>query len=295
MKIRMLNIAIALLGFVGLTACTSQPQQSPPSGPQQVKLVYTDWSEAVALSQLSKLMLEEEMGFEVQLKLVGLDSAYAELARGDADVFADAWLPETQSEYWAKYADSLEKLSILYPHARTGLVVPAYSRFHSIEDLKTSETAIVGIEADAGIMFQTRKAITDYQLSTVSLKNLSEKEMTAQFAEAYKRMEELVITGWEPHWLFDRFKVRFLDDPKLVFGEQENIYALATKGLEGRFPQVVRLFERMQLSEKQMNSLIYLMSSEADPEDGVREWMRKNEYLVNQWVRNLRPERKKIM
>ncbi|MHA7110886.1 glycine betaine ABC transporter substrate-binding protein [Sunxiuqinia elliptica] len=295
MKIRILNVAIVLLGFVGLTACTSQPQQNSSSEPQQVKLVYTDWSEAVALSQLSKLMLEEEMGFEVQLKLVGVDSAYAELARGDADVFADAWLPETQSQYWVKYADSLEKLSILYPHARTGLVVPEYSRFHSIEDLKASETAIVGIEADAGIMFQTRRAIMDYQLSTVSLKNLSEKEMTTQFAEAYKRMEELVITGWEPHWLFDRFKVRFLDDPKLVFGEQENIYAIATKGLEGRFPQVVRLFERMQLSEKQMNSLIYLMSSEADPEDGVREWMQKNEYLVNQWVRNLRPERKKIM
>jgi glycine betaine/proline transport system substrate-binding protein len=32
-----------------------------------------------------------------------------------------------------------------------------------------------------------------------------------------------------------------------------------------------------------------------DPEIGVREWIDKNEYVVNQWVKGLKPEREKIM
>ena len=144
-------------------------------------------------------------------------------------------------------------------------------------------------------MYQTRHAIDQYDLSGIRLLSLSEQDMTQAFAESFKRREEVVITGWEPHWLFARYELRFLDDPQQVFGAQENIYAVGNKSLATRLPKVARLFERMQFSEKQINSLIYLMNSEADPEDGVREWIRKNEYIVNQWVKDLKPERKKIM
>lgn len=288
------NSLIACCLLLMLATCTSQPHDTMNEG-RRVKLVYTDWSEAVALTNLAKVLLEEQMGFEVEAKLTDVEAAYAEVASGKSDVFADAWLPETHQNYLDSHTGKIEKLGIIYPHARTGMVVPEYSQYHSINDLQSSEVTIVGIDAGAGIMAQASQALKVYQLDAVQLKNLSEQEMTDQFSEAFKRREEIVITGWEPHWLFDRFDVRFLDDPQAVFGMQENIYTIGTAGLEEHLPYVVRFFERMQLSEQQFNSLIYYMHSEADPEDGVREWMHKNEYIVNQWVKNLKPERKKIM
>ncbi|HKJ43285.1 MAG TPA: glycine betaine ABC transporter substrate-binding protein [Sunxiuqinia sp.] len=294
MTVKIRNSILLVLIITMMTSCSPQAKKTS-TGNQPVKLVYTDWSEAVAITTLAKILLKDEMGIEVHTKLTSVDSAYADVASGNADVFADAWLPKTHARYLKAHPDAFDKLGIIYPGARTGLVVPNYSKFHSISDLKGTDIQIVGIDSTAGVMFQARKAIQQYGLDGVTLKNLSEKEMTSRFSDAYKRMEEIVITGWEPHWLFDRYEVRFLDDPKQVFGDRENIYALGTSGIEQRLPKVVRFFERIQLSGKQINSLIYDMRSEVDPEDGVREWIRKNEYVVNQWIKGLTPDRNKIM
>lgn len=294
MNTQIKTILVSLTALLLTGACTTSTNEQADE-PRQVKLVYTDWSEAIAITNLAKIVLEEQMAFEVEMKLTDVASAYAEVASGKADLFADAWLPETHGHYLEAHANAIEQVGIIYPHARTGLVVPAYSQYQSIEDLKGKDVEIIGIETEAGVMYQTRHAIDQYDLSGIRLLSLSEQDMTQAFAESFKRREEVVITGWEPHWLFARYELRFLDDPQQVFGAQENIYAVGNKSLATRLPKVARLFERMQFSEKQINSLIYLMNSEADPEDGVREWIRKNEYIVNQWVKDLKPERKKIM
>lgn len=294
MNMQMKTTVAAMLAFFLAGACTTSTNEKSDQA-RQVNLVYTDWSEAVAITNLAKIVLEEQMEFEVQMKLTDVETAYAEVASGKADVFADAWLPETHGHYLEKHANAIEQLGIIYPHARTGLVVPAYSQYQSIEDLKGRDVEIVGIEAEAGVMYQTRHAIDQYDLGEIQLLSLSEQDMTKAFSESFKRREEVVITGWEPHWLFARYELRFLNDPLHVFGAQENIYAVGNKSVPERLPRVARFFERMQLSEQQINSLIYSMHSEADPEDGVREWIHKNEYIVNQWVKNLKPERKKIM
>jgi glycine betaine/proline transport system substrate-binding protein len=57
----------------------------------------------------------------------------------------------------------------------------------------------------------------------------------------------------------------------------------------------VRFFERMQLTENQLNRLVYQVRLSEDPRQGVKNWIDENEYIVNQWVKNLKPERKKIM
>ena len=65
--------------------------------------------------------------------------------------------------------------------------------------------------------------------------------------------------------------------------------------MEEDHPRAVRFFERMQLTERQLNSLVYHVRLSEDPRQGVKNWINENEYIVNQWVKNLRPKRKKIM
>jgi glycine betaine/proline transport system substrate-binding protein len=293
MKIKTLYFCFFTLIIV--SAGCNIKQQADTQEERKVNIVYTDWSEAVALTNLSKILLEEKMEYEVVTKLTDVESAYQEVASGQAHVFPDAWLPETHSHYFEEYGNNLQKLSVIYPGARTGLVVPEYSNYQSVEDLVNLEMNILGIDTGAGVMRQTRQAIELYDLTGVRLQNLSEQEMTRQFSEAYKRRNEVVITGWEPHWLFARYEVRFLEDPREVYGHMDNIFALGTNNLEKEHPHVVRFFERMQLSEDQINQLIYFMNQDDDPEVGIREWIDKNEYIVNQWVKDLKPEREKIM
>jgi len=188
----------------------------------------------------------------------------------------------------------LEQIGITYPEARTGFVVPQYSSLKTVQDLKKYRYPIVGIDSGAGVMQKARLAITKYNLPS-QLLHLSEGEMTAHLEDSIKRRKEVVVTGWEPHWIFARYEVRFLEDAEKIFGENEKIYTISRLGIEEDHPRVVRFFERMQLSEKQLNSLVYYMRRNEDPIVGIREWIKKNEYVVNQWVKDLGKEREKIM
>ena len=259
-----------------------------------IKLVYTDWSESVAITHLSAVLLEEKMEYKVIIKLTDVETAYQEIASGEFDVFADAWLPETHKKYMEQHAGNIEKLGIIYPEARTGFVVPAYSELQSVSDLKNYSNPLIGIDEGAGVMQKARRAGELFNLPGPLL-NLSEEEMISNLEDSIKKRKDIVVTGWEPHWIFARYEVRFLEDPENIFGEKENIFAVGHTGIEELHPRAVRFFERMQLTEKQLNSLVYQVKLSDDPRQGVKNWLKENEYIVNQWVKNLKPERKKIM
>ncbi|MEA3504899.1 MAG: glycine betaine ABC transporter substrate-binding protein, partial [Bacteroidota bacterium] len=231
---------------------------------RKLKIVYTDWSEGIALTHLSAILLEEKMGYEVTLKLTEVKKAYRDIANNKADIFADAWLPETHKHVYNLYSDKIEKIGITYPEAKIGLVVPAYSKFNTINDLVNYQKSIIGIDTNSGVVYKANLAIDKYKLNC-TLINHTEKAMVKHLENSLKRRKDVVITGWEPHWIFARYDLKFLKDPKNVFGDKEKIYTIANKNINEKHPNAVRFFERMQLSEKQLNKLIHLMGQNDDP------------------------------
>lgn len=284
------KVAALLLLFIYISSCNMVTNQE---NQRSLTIVYTDWSESVAITNLAYVLLKEHMDYQVTLKLTDVESAYREVASEKADIFTDAWLPETHKKYFEEHMDNLEMLGITYPEARTGLVVPAYSKLKSVADLKNYPHPIIGIDAGAGVMQNAQRAIDKYSPSN-SLRALSEEQMVKQLGDSIQRRLDIVVTGWEPHWIFARYEVRFLDDPDNIFGQKENIYTIANKSLEEKHPNAVRFFERMQLTEKQLNSLVYEVKTSEDPVKGVKIWMKQNEFVVNQWMKNLTQERIKI-
>ncbi|MCF8231371.1 MAG: glycine betaine ABC transporter substrate-binding protein [Bacteroidales bacterium] len=291
--IRKALIFVLLISLSSLFMGSCNTDRFTDEKERKLRMVYTDWSEGIALTYLSRILLEDKLGYEVVLKMTDVKTAYKEMAEDKADVFADAWLPETQKRYYNRYGNEIEKMGIIYPEARIGLVVPDYSNLKSVKDLQKYDNPIIGIDSGAGVMIKTRDAIKKYA-EAIDLMNLSEAEMIEHLEDSLRRRNDIVVTGWEPHWIFARYNVRFLNDPESIFGKKEKIYSLSRKGLEEKHPHAVRFFERMQLSEKQLNSLVYMMRLNDDPEIGIREWIKQNEYVVNLWVKDLSPQREKI-
>jgi len=282
---------LLLVVFLSIVSCRNS---LPDEAERNIRLVYTEWTESVAITFLSAVLLEEKMDYSVELKLTDVASAYREVADGKADIFADAWLPETHQQYFENYEEELERIGIIYPEARIGFVVPGYSELDTINDLKNYPYTLIGIEESAGIMQKARMALENYGL-TNTLLNLSEEEMVQYLEDSIKRRADIVVTGWEPHWTFARYELRFLHDPDHIFGKKENIYSIGRIGIGQEHPHAIRFFERLQLTEKQLNRLVYFVRLSEDPKEGVKHWIKENEYIVNQWVKNLKPERKKIM
>ncbi len=259
-----------------------------------VKLNYTDWTESVAITMLAATVLEEKMGYKVELKLTDVESVYQELALKQADFFADAWLPHTQRQYFEKHKDDIDTISVVFRNSKTGLVVPEYSKYFSIPDLVGDSIQIIGIDEGAGIMTSTRNALAHYGIDS-NLFTSSDDQMTFQMADSIRRRKEIVVTGWEPHWIFNRYAVRFLEDPDNIFPDDEHIYIVGNKESIKEHPHATDFFRRMQLTDKQFNNLIDQVKMATNPLNGIHQWMEKNKFVVNKWVKDLQPERLKVM
>ena len=60
---------------------------------KKVNIGYVNWAEGIAMTNLAKVVLEEKMGYEVDMKQGEAGMVFTSLAGGDMDVFMDGWLP----------------------------------------------------------------------------------------------------------------------------------------------------------------------------------------------------------
>lgn len=271
------------------------PSEYREEKPGEIFMVYTDWAESMALTYLAQVLLERDLEYQVILKLTDIHTVFSEIAEGEADVFVDAWLPSTHNEYLQLYENRLEDLGPNYKKARTGLVVPDYMGIESIDQINEFYTGpIAGIDSTAGIMYYTRRVIGAYGLNN-ELLVLNDAVMSEMLEDAIRKREDIVVTGWEPHWLFHRYDLRYLDDPDGIYSSEEQIHTIGRIGFSDANPRAAEFFKRMVLTEKQINSLLFEMRLQPDPLEGVKNWVRNNDFVVNQWTRDLRPTRKKIM
>src|SRR5215210_6236883 len=68
------------------------------------------WTENTAVSGLTKVLLEEELGYEqVTIRTSALDSVFEDTASGDLDAFQDVWLPN-QRDLLGGVEDDVEPL-----------------------------------------------------------------------------------------------------------------------------------------------------------------------------------------
>lgn len=262
----------------------------PTSGQQEkkiVKLGYVNWAEGVAMTHLAKVILEEKMGYTVETTMADVAPIFTSVANGDYDIFMDTWLPTTHDSYIKEYGDKLVDLGVSFEGARIGLVVPEYVGINSIEELASVknkfEGKIIGIDSGAGIMKATDKAINEYNLDYTLLTS-SETAMTASLKDAVEKNEWIVVTGWKPHWKFASWKLKFLEDPKKIYGSVENIHIIARKNIEKDLPEVTQFFKNFKLNDEHLGSLMGLINQTDDPLKSSKEWMKNNEKLVNSWL-----------
>jgi glycine betaine/proline transport system substrate-binding protein len=89
---KLLAVILALVVGALTAGCGGSSQN------KELKLANIGWDENVAVSNLTKVLLEEELGYEtVEIRRAELDSTFEEVANGDLDAFQDVWLPNQQA------------------------------------------------------------------------------------------------------------------------------------------------------------------------------------------------------
>ena len=257
-----------------------------------IRIGWTAWSDAEAVTQIARQVLEERLDYRVELVMTDIGLQYTGVARGNLDVMLMAWLPTTHKAYWDKVSGDVVDLAVLYDHARLGWAVPNYvpeSEVSSIPDLGKPEVRsrlhgrIQGIDPGAGLMRASERALADYALTGYSLLSASDAGMIVALDRAIKRKDWIVVTTWSPHWMFARYPVRYLADPKGSLGSTEAIHAVARKGFEADFPRAAAFLKKFKLTIPELEALM-LRAKDSSYHDEAVAYVRTHPQRVDQWV-----------
>ncbi|MEM5447502.1 glycine betaine ABC transporter substrate-binding protein [Paraburkholderia guartelaensis] len=224
---------------------------------EPIKLAITDWADVLATANVAKYVLEAKLNQPVKFVNADIGIQFQGVARGDLDIMVGGWLPVTHAVYYAKYKNDLDDVGVIYTGGRNGWAVPAYvpeSEVSSISDLNKPDVkskldgTIQGIGPGSGLMQASQKSVQAYDLNGYNLQSSSEAGMLAAVSRAYQTKQWVVATVWSPHWLWQKWQMRYLKDPKGTLGGEEQVHAFASKQFATRFPRADVFFKHFKLT-----------------------------------------------
>src|SRR5215216_2283164 len=290
-------LVVALLVVAG---CGGGGASSSSSG-GTLTLGSIGWQEDVAVANLTKVVLEDDLDYdEVELKTLDVGLLFEGVAGGDLDAFLDVWIPN-HTQLLSEVENDVEHLDPWYEGSTSfGLAVPTYMKgVNSIADLNQSgATRIIGIEPGAIITTKIDEhVIPEYNLK-LEHEPSSTAAMLAEVQGLYKDKEPFVFPPWCPHpmcgevsgWqgeesareLPGMFDFRYLEDPKNAQGNLDQpakISAIVNEDLEGDEPVAYAFIKNLSLSDEELVALEDAQTKEGEVK-GVQSWLEKNRDVV---------------
>src|SRR5215216_6133934 len=248
-------LALVMSAFT-LTGCAGFGQG------KALTLANIGWDENVAVANLTKVLLEHDLGYE----------------RVDVDTSddLDPW-------YLGK--------------TKQGMAVPAYMDVRSIDELNGTDakTLIYGIEPSS---------VMDHKVSgeVIPAYGLKQKfvagptaGMLAEVGHLYAFREDFVFLAWSPHWMNQKYDIRYLKDPKDAQGttnDPAKCSTIVSGNLREDDPVAYAFMDALELTEEQINSLELKINKENDdPLAGARRWVSENREVVRPWIEGARKAR----
>lgn len=273
---------------LGLTALAASGVSALAQSKPTLKIGFVDgWSDSVATTHLAATIIRSKLGHPVELVPLAAGIMWQGVARGDLDMTLSAWLPVTHEAYLANFKDKVQIVGANYPGAKIGLIVPDYVKATSLADLNNFradfDNRIVGIDAGAGVMKKTEEAIKAYGLEMRLLPS-SGPAMAAELDRAYRANKAIAVTGWIPHWMFAKYKLRFLADPKNIYGAEEHVDSVINPGLNAKAPSVVAFLKKFSWKPEEIGAVMLAVEGGAKPAAAAEKWMADNAARVTEWT-----------
>lgn len=286
-KWKKLGLTAVSASALFLAACGNGGEADDSVGQgEEITLSYVAWDSEIASTNVIGTVLED-LGFDVTLSQLDNAVMWQSVATGEADAMVSGWLPTSHGDQYEEYGDQIVHVSENLENASTGLVVPEYmENVNSIEDLSDEAgQTITGIEAGAGVVAGANVAVEDYDnLDGWEVQTSSSGAMTTELGNAIENEEEIIVTGWTPHWKFLTYDLKYLEDPEGSFGEAETIHTFAREGLEEDMPEAYQVLEQFYWTPEDMGEVMLAVNEGADPQEAAREWIDNNQDVVSEWT-----------
>jgi len=189
----------------------------------------------------------------------------------------------------------VRKLTIALSVFILGMVLSACSDTSDTSESENGEKEleldeIIGIEPGSGTMNMAEETVKEYNLD-MELVPSSEPAMMTELQEAIKEERPVVVTLWQPHWAFDQYDLKILDDPKEIIGVEQKIHTIVRQGLEDEHPSAYQLLDNFHWEVEDMNAVMAMFGQDEDvePRDAAEVWIADNREKAETWMEGIKP------
>lgn len=267
------------------------------SAPREKELTigHAGWEEGLAFAALVQVLLEDRLGYDVELREAGQEEVLRGVATGEVDATGGLWMPtHTRALTRAEKDGDADILNPwFYGVTRQSLAVPDYVDARTVSELDDAGVETLLEVRPGGMPFEppadppVLRGIERVQVPDT-------KTLFREAEERRERRERFAFAAYSPHWINERLDFEYLEDPKEELGDfttPARIHPVVRPGLGGDDPVAYALLDDVRLAEYQVEDIERKVRKKGDPAEGVRAWLRAdkdNRNLVKGWVKAAR-------
>jgi glycine betaine/proline transport system substrate-binding protein len=302
---------LALLLVLLLVACGGQAERPA------IKLAENPWSASQLNVAVAKIILEEEMGYPVEVVTIDENAQWASLANGDLHASLEVW-PSGHGDNVAQYIEGqqvVENGGPLGPVGKIGWYIPTYmlnehpelatwEGFTNPEDAALFQTAETGdngrfLAGDPSWVQYDGDIINNLGLPLQVVVAGSEQAVLAELDAAYNRQEPILFYFWTPHSVhaqYDLTEVKLPDYSDECYAGAEsggvacdypadNLFKIFWADFDEYAPEAYQFLRNMTYStEDQIRMIAAVELDGMAVEEAAREWLNANEATWRAWV-----------
>ncbi|HYE81704.1 MAG TPA: glycine betaine ABC transporter substrate-binding protein [Clostridia bacterium] len=230
-----------------------------------LKIAHTEYDFAVLQMEIVKEVIRRELGLAAEGIQLTSREIWRSIAEGKVDVTLAPWMPHSWAAIYEKNKSNLEMLGGNLNGCKYGMVVPDYVDVNNICDLKDCaekfRNSIYSSQRRTRVGELTAEAVQKYELFDYKIDFGDEGSIQNALHEKTKNKEPVLITGYQPHKMFSTYKLKFLQDPKGIFGKEEYCATIVRKGLQSDCPELYKILKDLRLDMNSVNEALCWIDS----------------------------------
>jgi glycine betaine/proline transport system substrate-binding protein len=108
--------------------------------------------------------------------------------------------------------------------------------------------------------------------------------MLASVSRAAQSKQWIVATVWSPHWLFQKWPMRYLKDPKGALGGEEQIHAFGSKQFATKFPRANVFMKHFKLTLADVEAIELEGNSTNDYATAAKKFVEAHPDKLKAWL-----------
>jgi glycine betaine/proline transport system substrate-binding protein len=302
----------ALIGYIIFVRNTNVPQTTVKP---VIKLAVNPWKAAELNAAIAKIILEEKMGYRVELVRIDENSQWDALAKGDLHASLEVW-PSGHTVNMKRFITAektVEDGGPLGPVGKIGWFMPTellkrYPVLASWQGLKDPKNAALFATSPGGkgqfltgdpSWVQYDEQIINNLGLNFEVKELGSEDALIQAVDtAYKKKTPILFYFWTPHWAHAIYDLTPVTLPQYTDDCYENtkggvncdypaeqLRKVFSAELKDYAPEVYQFLKKFTYTNKdQITMLAAVQQKKQSVDEVARYWVQNNESLWEPWL-----------